>query len=166
MSKYLTVLCEHFGRRYEMEATARVLIVVLEAVSELPGVQVRLQPEIAQLHSTCTDFYFVVQDQDEKPVLIMKVKRYDISTFIRQQQDATAQVLREVHIVLTEDKSVSELPFILTNSHLWGFGVATREGSKIRVTAISDLLVDLDRVETAGTLVDKIRSLIQKGLPQ
>ena len=165
MSKYLTVLCEHFGRRSEMEATARVLIVVLEAVNGFPRVQVRLQPEIAQ-HSTCTDFYFVVQDQDEKPILIMKVKRYDISTLIRQQQDATAQVLREVHIVLTEDKSVSELPFILTNSHLWGFGVATREGSKIRVTAISDLVVDLDRVETAGTLVDKIRSLIQKGLSQ
>ncbi len=67
------ILHQQVSNHYEMETTARVLIVVLEVIKNFPSVRVKLQPEVAQ-HPVFTDFYFVVQIQ-EKPHLIIEVKR-------------------------------------------------------------------------------------------
>ena len=68
------------------------------------------------------------------PLLIVEVKNAATATEI-SETDATAQLLREVHILLTEARQVTDMAFILTNSKTWRIGRATREGSKIRLTS-------------------------------
>ncbi len=43
-----------------------------------------------------------------------------------------AQVLREAQIAI-QDKNINEVTFILTNSIDWSFGLAEKEGEKIRI---------------------------------
>ena len=112
----------------EMETTARVLILMLEVVNRIPRVMIKMQPSV-QGHSTFTDFYLHVQTDDRVPLLIIEVKNAATATEI-SATDATAQILQEVHILLTETRQVTDIAFILTNSKTWGIGEATKQEAK------------------------------------
>ena len=128
----MKILSSKFKNVTEMEATARVLLLVIEAVNK-QEVTVQLQPTISG-HTTFTDIYILVKDGNKSPLFIIEVKRFDINTTLGETKE-TAQVLREAHILLTEVSSMKEeLPFILTNSETWSFGLATKKDKRISVS--------------------------------
>ena len=77
-------------------------------------------------HSNFTDLSIVTIDSGTNLSLI-EVKKPDISTALKHTGLVTAQVLREVHVVLSADPNLQTLPFVLTNSCVWSFGLAERK---------------------------------------
>ena len=114
--------------RTEMETMARVLILMLEVVNRIPSVKIKMQPS-EQGHSTFTNFYLHVQTDDRVPLLIIEVKNAATAAEI-SDTDATAQILREVHILLTEVRQVTDISFILTNSKTWRIGRSHQRGKQ------------------------------------
>ena len=67
---------------------------------------------------------------------------------------ATAQALREAQITLANNPAESaRLPFLLTNSLMWSFGVAEKRSSKIAVTSIVEMLCSLAKVTEWKTII-------------
>jgi hypothetical protein len=74
-------------------------------------------------------------------VFILEVKRPDIHTNLHLPNKYTAQVLREAHIVLRKTPNCKEIPFALTNSLLWSFGLAQMaDDNKLQVVSTKNLL--------------------------
>ena len=119
--------------RSEMEATIRIFTVVLEVIDRIAKktqreLRIQLQPSLPIF----TDILIKITDS-EVPLLIIEAKKTSIATNLSPFQDATAQVIREAHIVL-QKFPIKEIPFILTNSNSWGVGIAEKgEGQFIRM---------------------------------
>lgn len=145
----------------EMEASARVLIVLLEVIRHFPQIHLKLQPEVTH-HATFTDFYFIIKDS-KNPLLIVEVKKMTINAEIYPGSDSVAQVLREAHIILCEGGKVSELPFILTNSSIWGFGKAERKDNqkKMQVTSVYNAIFNLRDKSQYASLVGHITDIMK-----
>lgn len=132
---------ERCARKHtKMETTTLVILLVLEVLKRTKDVELQLQPSIED-HQTLTDFVFVVK-RDSTPLLIIEVKNAATDCLLKPSEDATAQVLREAHILLTQDSSHQKINFVLTNSMSWGFGEAVKvSGNMIRVTSIAHHLL-------------------------
>ena len=76
----------------------------------------------------------------QTPKLVIKVKRTSIYTNIHLETKEAAQMFREVHIV-TEKKNT--IPFLLTNSIIWHFGVAQRVNVKVAIISSLELNVNV-----------------------
>ena len=86
-----------------------------------------------------TDFLIKV-NSGSKSVLI-KVKKSAIKTSLMLKTEESAQMLREAHIMITNNK-IKELLFILTNSSDWSIGIAQEAGgNKIKVTTVKNFEV-------------------------
>ena len=152
----------------EMEATIRVLSIICEVVEELPDIQIKLQPSL-QNHSTYTDFLIYLESSGS-PLLIIEVKKQaDVALF--GENVNTAQVLREAHLVLQDEKcKVQKLSFILTNAEIWSLGIAEKAGNKIKVTKCYNHLItykedkDFNEVDTRNTslLLCKLKQIISQ----
>lgn len=70
----------------------------------------QLQPSMSN-HPTFTDFQFVISTP-KKVLGFIEVKKGSVATLLEIETNATAQALREAHILLND----SPIPFILTNS--------------------------------------------------
>ena len=90
-------------------------------------VQIQCQPTFEN-HPILTGSLICMTD--DKPKLIIEVKEVAIYTSLVIQTKEVAQILREVHIVT---EKTSTLPFLLTNSVIWSFGVAQQVGNKVTV---------------------------------
>ena len=126
----LTVVMKYFSNRSEMEANLRVAMVVMGAVccANPPEIVIELQPSLPD-HTAVTDFLIVSCERNENtPLAFIEVKKPEITTSLTMRSDASAQALREAHILLQNCKSEKQLPFLLTNSILWSFGLAKKRG--------------------------------------
>ena len=149
--------------RSEMEATIRIFTVVLEVIDRIAKktqreLRIQLQPSLPIF----TDILIKITDS-EVPLLIIEAKKTSIATNLSPFQDATAQVLREAHIVL-QKFPIKEIPFILTNSNIWGVGIAEKgEGQFIRMklNTTHHLAWPVDSV-ILSSLVGHIEALICK----
>ncbi len=122
----------------EMDATARILVIVNEILRELPeSVHVQLQPS-HENHPVFTDFFLFTSRNT--PLLLIEVKELAITTLLTAATQTTAQVLREVHIALDKVPIDVKLPFVLTNGAHWSFGIANRVGNKINVISLGTRL--------------------------
>ena len=126
----------------EADTMARVVFLISSAVCGMSNVQIQLQPSIAD-HKTFTDVY--VLDNDDKPLCFMEVKRQDKYTDLMGTSDVKAQALREAHILLCEcNYNLQQIPFVLTNSLVWSFGLAEKVGNKIKLTKVMNILFHSD----------------------
>ena len=149
-----------------MEATIRVLSVVMEAVEEHADIKIELQPSLSN-HAIYIDLLIHLNSTEGSPFLIIEVKNSDVST-IFGENDCTAQVLREAHITLQDEKcNRQKLPFILTNGTIWSVGIAVKDAHKIKVTECSvaavlykEELTDIAEIKTMCSLLTKIKALI------
>lgn len=118
------------GKHSEADASCRVFVVLLCLFqSSQTPLSIACQPTLR----THPDYLITVNNGNKKYVII-EVKKFDTTCDITLPYDATAQILREAHIMLTNrDVDISELVFILTNSIDWSFGTAKKVGDKIRV---------------------------------
>ena len=123
----------------EADASCRVFTLLLALFRFLSHGKIKCQPTISH-HQTFTDY--LINISNGMKCVIIEVKRIDITCNLRRPTDQVAQVLREAHILLMEQKHLSSLLFVLTNSTAWSFGVAERSGEKISV--ISSVHYDLD----------------------
>ena len=131
--QYMELAKKYLSNSTEMEASARVLLLVLNVVHHCDNVTVNLQPSVHN-HPVFTDFCFVTES-DGSPRLLIEVKRINLYTDTSNKTPMTVQVLGEVHILLTRNAHFSQcMPFVLTNSKVWSFGMAEKVGDKIRVT--------------------------------
>ena len=150
----LKILNEHFRNETEMEAVIRVAVIVLDAVKGTK-LTVQLQPSVKH-HTTFTDFYFIVtENEDDIPKAFIEVKDISVSVAMSQTKPV-AQALREAQIIISEilPSSMNQLPFILTNSIAWSFGLAKRAGGgKISIVEHFQLYSDL---KNTGPLLQKI----------
>ena len=122
----------------EADASCRVFTLLLALFRFLSHGKIKCQPTINH-HPIFTDYLIKVSNGTK--CVIIEVKRSDMACNLRQTHDQVAQVLREAHILLMEQKHLSSLLFVLTNSTAWSFGVAERSGEKISV--ISSVHYDL-----------------------
>ncbi len=119
----------------EAEAVLRVFLILWHVVNKLPDdqrtkIQITCQPTLNG-HSCSTDFLITVNN-GHKLLLLMDVKKTSVATDLRFTTNEVAQVLRQVQISF-EDTTNPQLPFVLTNSVHWSFGIAEKEGTKIKV---------------------------------
>ena len=135
----------------EADASCRVITLLLALFRFLSHGKIKCQPTISH-HQTFTDYFIKITNGTK--CVIIKVKRFDIVCSLRQTSDQVAQVLREAHILLMEQKHLSSLLFVLTNSVQWSFGVAERSGEKISV--ISSVHYALDHVDADVLTVYKV----------
>ena len=136
-----------FSNVTEMDAIVRVvqfLLAVCKDIYDSTGqkVQIQCQPTF-EIHPILTGSLICMTDG--KPKLIIEVKEVAVYTSLAIQTKEVAEILREVHI-LTEETST--LPFLLTNSVIWSFGVAQRVGNKVTVlsTLEANVRVDYDTI--------------------
>jgi hypothetical protein len=134
---HLQVLSDRFGHTTESEVLIRVVAYVAEVVQSL-DVTVNLDASI-QFHPRFTDLFVIWCNN--QPVTLVEVKRTKFNTVLREESDETAQVLREVQIVLLSYPKVTALPFVLTNSLTWSFGYAMRKGSRIVVAKHASIML-------------------------
>ena len=136
----------------EADACQRVVAVlyfVFEQVRDR-DILMECQPTI----SSFTDFSIKV-NSGSKSVLI-EVKKSAIKTSLMLKNEESAQMLREAHIMITNNK-IKELLFILTNSMDWSVGIAQEAGgNKIKVTTVQDFEVYANR-ETLCTVYEIIK---------
>ena len=150
------IISYNFRNVTEMEVVVRVATIVAFAVKDLE-VKVQLEPSVDD-HPGATDFLFLVKDSEEKtPLCFIEAKRSTYFPDLSGESDVTAQILREVQILLNHYK-VQLLPCIVTNGKFWSIGVAERvDNSKIKLISICNLL---DSEWT--TIITYITALVQK----
>ena len=123
----------------EMDANIRVALVILAVIKKLPEstrsqIKVECQPTFIG-HSTFTDFMIVMASGI--PKLIIEVRNSSINTNLTLEVKSTAQIIREVHIVT--EKLSGPIPFVITNSIGWSFGLAKRVANKVLITSTKHL---------------------------
>ena len=129
----------------EADASARVLVLLLEVVQNIQEVKVSIkcQPTLSG-HSTFSDYLINVIHPNK--LMIIEVKKFSVTCNLSLPSNEVAQVLREVQILMGNHKHRSSVTFVLTNSMDWSFGVAERSGEKVKVvstchynTAVQDI---------------------------
>ena len=99
----------------EIDACHKVFFTFLPILNMCENIQI----------SSFTDYMFhFTHSGNNKPFLIVEVKRQDISCHIGATK-SFAQMLREVHILSENLPLGASLPFILTNSFTWALGYCT-----------------------------------------
>ena len=130
-----------FANRTEMDACVRVVQVLIAVFRIIPEdtrkkLRISCQPSMMG-HSVFTDFLIAISEQgtfmEEKPKVIVEVKKSSISTDLSLETKETAQTIREVHIATQQTDD--PLLFILTNSREWSFGLGERVGNRVRITS-------------------------------
>ncbi len=158
------VFTRNFRNVTEMEAVMRVGATVLCAVKDL-DVVVQLHPSVTN-HRTFTDFLFVIKDTTQA-ICFIEVKKATDSTSLTLQADSTAQALREAHILIANNTDESAtIPFLLTNSLMWSFGVAAKRSSKIAVISTFDFYSMLSTVAEWKSMIHIVRLFIKGELFQ
>ena len=164
----LKLLLQRYVRLHtEMET---MFPLVLEAITRVKNVNLELHLQASlEDNPVFTDFYLLVREHGSViPLLLIEAKNIATSTRLLLTTPPTAQVLREVHIVLNKYTSTHKLPFILTNSATWGIGEAEGvTGGKIRITSNirHDVSIPIHPTESAVLcLVDHLEKLISTGL--
>ena len=92
----------------------------------------------------------------------LRSKKASEFTSLKLETAATAQALREAQIVLANNPAESaRLPFLLTNSCFWSFGVAEKRSSKIAVTSIVEMFCSLAEVTEWKAIIQTVRLFIK-----
>ena len=99
-----------------MDACIRVIFILYHTFKDLEGVQ----KPIFEGHTTFT----IRLVKDEQILLLLEVKKVEINTDLQVETKSTAQAVREAYIVLQKCSQDTEIPFVLTNSRSWSFGLA------------------------------------------
>ena len=147
---------EIFLNTTEMDATIRVAMCIIDAAWDIPNLRVKLQPSLFS-HSVFTDVIFFFHGLENQLNGFIEIKKSDIYTNLSLQTKATAQTLREAHILLME-KGMDTVVFGLTNSIVWSFAKATKYGVQIKV----DQYVNLD-VERDHEKIFKMLEFVMQG---
>ena len=142
LTSYYNLVDKLVAKNSEADSSFRLSIIIFIIFLNLPESKrkeyiVHCQPTI-QGHPTFSDYLIEISNGDK--CLLIEVKKMHTTTSILLPAVETAQVLREAHIYLQE-KRCSNLPFILTNSIRWSFGIAKLVGDKIEVTSIADYYI-------------------------
>ena len=163
--RYLDKLI-NFRNTTEAEAMIRVIGFVSHAAFGIDDVKIQLQASI-QGHPTFTDN--LVVSKKKRPCCFMEVKKYTVYPGLAKDSNGAAQALREAHILLCEsrDYEIEEIPFVLTNSCVWTFGLAKRKMLKIELKKVMTINIDYeDRERTYWKeLNSALRSVIQGKFP-
>ena len=152
-------------RSSEAEAAIRVLFMVIAAIPDTGGIQLRLQPSISG-HSKLTDFLFLATDDtSDWPLTFIEVKRFSDSADLNVPYQATAQTYREAQILLCESdwarKGLKEIGFILSNSTVWSFARAKRHLNRISIMNKFTMYTP----ESRGRILFCLRSLLSGQWP-
>lgn len=131
-----------FEKITEMDASVRIVMVLVTVFQMIPEdrrkkLKIKCQPSLMN-HSVVTDFLITISEQmdsriSEKTKLLIEVKKSAIQTDVSLHTSETAQVIREVHIALQQDRICEPFPFIITNSDSWSFGLAKRCNAKVSI---------------------------------
>ena len=139
-----------------MEANARVLLLVLDAMSQCDDVMINLQPSVDG-HPVFTDFCFMTR-HGKRFLSLIEAKSVQIYTDLRTETQSTAQVLREAHILMCKDQCLAHLHIVLINSLVWSFGLVERAPhQKIMVTKHFHLPTIYENLEL---LVQYLKSVV------
>ena len=140
LKEIIPIVTSRFRNMTELEATVRVLSFVTSILPNLPAyIHVQLQPSV-QNHPTVTDALIVrADDSNKQPLSFIEIKKLEVYTSLCVKGSATAQALREAHILCGSDRP---LPFVLTNSQVWSFGLVKKRGTKIDLLEYFDVHID------------------------
>ena len=138
----------------EMDATVRVVQFLLAVCKDIfestqKKVEIKCQPTFEN-NQTFTDFLICMMNGT--PKLIIEVKRSSIYTNVNLPSKEAAQIFREVHIIT---ENISTLPFLLTNSIIWSFGVARRLGNEVSILSTLEANVQRGGYDTVYQVLRK-----------
>ena len=170
IKEMLHIVCNYFLNSSEIDAILRVFVLLALAINGLQGVKVSMQQSL-QHHKTFTDFYIFVQ-AGKIPRFFIEVKKRSEHVRLGLEDISTAQALREAQILLCEYKEhhVERLPFLLTSSEMWSFGLAEKcQGSKIKLKEIYDIYFPTEmyrqKYKEAVKIVGLMRTMIEGNWP-
>ena len=144
LREIIPIVTSRFQNKTELEATVRVLSFVTSILPNLPAyIHVQLQPSV-QNHPTVTDALIVRADNSsQQPLSFIEIKKLEVYTSYCVKGSATAQALREAHILCGSDRP---LPFVLTNSQVWSFGLVKKRGTKIDLLEYFDVHIEAKNI--------------------
>ena len=127
-----------FTNASEMDACVRVMFILYETFKGVDGIEISAQPSFGE-HPIFTDFLIRLCRNDTL-LLLIEVKKPAIYADLHLQNEATAQVIREVQIVLNKASVNTTIPFILTNSLIWSVGMAQKtEDNKVKIISTKNV---------------------------
>ena len=103
LTTYMTWADKFLTNTTEMEVNARILPLVLDTVSWCDNVIINLQLSVDG-HQVFTDFCFVTRDE-KSPLSLIEAKKGANVSDLCIETASTAQVLREVHILMCKNHS-------------------------------------------------------------
>ena len=142
------------GERERANLVVRLATYIIIYAWDIPNLRVKLQPSLFS-HSVFTDVIFFFHGHENQ------IKKSDIYTNLSLQTKATAQTLREAHILLME-KGMDTVVFGLTNSIVWSFAKATKYGVQLKV----DQYVNLDVEQDHEKILKMLEYVMQGKWPQ
>ena len=162
LTESLEVLNAHFGNRTELEALLRVIAFVMDAAGTTETLHIQLQPSLPH-YPTVTDVLITAySDTDASPLAFIEVKRTTLATHLYLKSDETAQALQVAHILMQGFSKEHKLPFILTNSTEWSFGLAQKcAANHIRILECFDIQIPMT---PAGSEVKYLVALLREVL--
>lgn len=86
---------------------------------------------------------FILGETDDVLKGFIEIKKIEISTDLTEETKATAQAVREAHILVLE-KKMDTVAFVLTNSKHWSFAKASKYGTQIQINKIVNLILPRD----------------------
>ena len=121
-----------------MDANVPVFMVLFKTLSKLNlQMMVQCQPSVPN-NPIFTDF-IVCMDEEGLPKLVIEVKKSTFHPALILKSQEVAQVIGEVY-VLSMEKELIFLPFVLTNGLGWNFGVSKTVGTKLEISVDENLL--------------------------
>ncbi len=103
----------------------------------------------------CTGWIAYCFANGSEVVLIIEIKKVEINTDLLLTTKATAQALREAHVLLMEKNMV----FALTNGRLWSFAKATKYGKV-------DQILNLNHEEDFKKILRMLKYIMKGEWPQ
>ncbi len=86
---------------------------------------------------------FILGETDDVLKGFIEIKKIEINTDLTEETKATAQAVREAHILVLE-KKMDTVAFVLTNSKHWSFAKASKYGTQIQINKIVNLILPRD----------------------
>ena len=169
IKEMLRIVSRYFLNSSEMDAILRVFVLLALAIDGQQDVKVSMQHSLTY-HKTFTDFYIFVK-AGKIPRFFIEVKKPTENVRLGRPDKPTAQALRKAQILLCECKEgyqLEWLPFLLTNSETWSFGVAEKcQGSMIKLKEIYDIYfpTEMKKYEEVVKIVGLMKTMIEGKWP-
>lgn len=139
LKEVMSFIRKRVANRSELDAAVRVVFIISKFLKD--DAVMHFQPSV-ESHPGYTDIC-IIHSGNKEPMTIIEIKKLNLYTNISIEVNSTAQVVREVHVLFQNCQELNQIPFIITNTQIWSFGLGVRKGSRVQVTKCCNVHLDI-----------------------